>query len=257
MEQKAKLHFTRVRARGDSNFYDPGADIRQLLPSIAKTTLMALQDKYADTPLMQDFLTLHNYFCVFQIKLAEDPTPCSTQVLEFASAVQNVSAEARVLWLQHMVMLLLCMYGLFTRRDVRTDGAAVGAMLDTGRFVSLLSGLTDETRKQIKKEAGLAAVDALTAPGHEETDARGYVVCEETKEVFENIKELASIYLSHSGAHDWNSLAEACDAAFNAGGTPDKAAIALALSYPTYKQPTLTVETENVDQHQANETAEA
>lgn len=255
MEEKTKLHFTRIRAKGDSSFYDPGADIRQLLPSIAKTTLMALQDKYADTKLMQEFLVLHNFFCIFQLRLAEDQTPCAEQILEFCSAEQQVSAEARAIWNQYLVMLLLCTYGLFTRRDVRTDGAVVSAMLDTGRFASLMEGLSEETRQRIRQEIGTAANEALTSPGHEEADPRGYVVCEETKEVLENIKTLAGIYISHTGANDWNSLAAACDKEFWRGGKPDKAAIALALSYPTYKQPSLTVEVGNADQSKADETA--
>ena len=239
-----KLHFTRVRSKGDSSFYDPSTDIRQLLPSIIKTTLVSLQDKYEGTPLMEDFRTLHNFFCVFQIRLAEDPQPCANQIQDFFSAVRQVSAGALHIWLEHMAILLLCVYGLYTRRDIRTDGSVVSAMLDTGRYAALMAGLSEETKQRIKQEVGVSGIEQLTSPGREDIDARGFAVCEETSEVIENIKALASLYLSHTGEGDWNSLAEACDREFQRGDDkPDRANVALALSYPTYKQPCLRVST--------------
>ena len=36
-ETKTKLHFTRIRAKGEPAFFDPQTDIRQLITSVAKS----------------------------------------------------------------------------------------------------------------------------------------------------------------------------------------------------------------------------
>ena len=243
----AELHFTRIKAKGDSSFYDPGADIRQVLPSIAKTTLMALQDKYEGTELYKDFLYIHNCFCIFQIRLAEDPKSCSEQVDEFFAAVRKVSFEAMIIWLQYAAMVTLCVYGLYVRRDVKVDGPVAAAIMETGRFTALMDKLSPETKERIKQEAGAAFKD-LVSPGTETVDQRGFVVCEETQLTIDNVKALAAPYMAATGDNDWNGLSEACDRAFNAGGVPDYPAIALALAYPTYERPALTV-TLKVEDH--------
>lgn len=243
MEQEpTKLHFTRVRSKGDSTFYDPQTDIRAIYPTAAKITLDCLMEVTKDEKLRKDYEYLAKCYAVYQIRLMEDPTNLIQQVAEFERAIRKVPPKVLVVWQEMMLCLLNSLYALFTRRDVHTDGKAVKGMLTTAVEAAMLQKLPKDQQEAIYH----AFCDAgLTYEEEAVIDPNGKVVCEETEQVLENIKELAGIFISHSGKGDWNSLAAACDAFFgskDADKLTNEQKIAVALAYPTYETPYLTVE---------------
>jgi len=54
-EEKTKLHFTRVRSRGDSTYFDPQTDIRAIYPTAAKMTLEILMDVTKDESAKKEY----------------------------------------------------------------------------------------------------------------------------------------------------------------------------------------------------------
>ena len=244
-KEPTKLHFTRVRSKGDSTFYDPQSDIRAIYPTAAKVTLDVLLEVTKDEARKKDYEYLAKCYHIFQIRLMEDPTHVMLQVAEFESAIRKVQPRTLAIWQQMMLCLLNCLYALFTRRDVHTDGKAIKGMLTIAAEASMLQQLPKDKQEAIYH----AFCDAGLVPEEEAViDPNGKVVCEETEQVLENVKELAGIFISHSGPGDWNSLSSACDAFFSKPETadiPDSQQIAIALAYPSYENPYLTVEQTN------------
>ena len=242
MEEQTKLHFTRVRSKGDSTFYDPQTDIRAIYPTAAKVTLDCLMDVTKDEALRKEYEYLAKCYAVYQIRLMEDPTNIPTQVAEFETAIRKVRPKTLVVWQEMMLCLLNSLYALFTRRDVHTDGKSVKGMLTTAMEAAMLQKLPKDQQEALYHafcDAGLNYEEEAVI------DPNGKVVCEETEHVLENIKELAGLFISHSGRGDWNSLAAACDACFSspeADKLTDQQKIAVALAYPSYETPYLTVE---------------
>ena len=241
-ENKTVLHFTRVRSKGDSTYYDPQTDIRAIFPTAAKVTLDILMDTTKDEALKKEYEYLAKCYHILQIRAAEDPTSLLKQAQDFATAINKVRPSVRAVWQTITLSLLNCLYLLFTRRDVKTDGKAIRGMLNTAQEAAILQQLPKD-----KQEIIYAAFNDAFDQYEEEAviDPNGKVVCEETEKVMENIKDLASIFISHEGDGSWSSLAAACDSFFQSPESEkltDEQKIAVALAYPDYPTPYLTVE---------------
>lgn len=172
----------------------------------------------------------------------EDPTSVALQVAEFSQAIHKVRPQVLMVWQETMLTLLNCLYACFTRRDVKTDGKAIKGMLATAAEAAMMQRLPKAQQEAVYQAFVAAGMEYEEQPV---LDANGKVVCEETEQVIENIKELAGIFISHSGPGDWNSLSAACDAFFQspeASKLTDEQQTAIALAYPSYDLPYLTVE---------------
>ena len=237
--EETKLHFTRVRSKGDSSFYDPQSDIRVILPTVAKMTLDVLMQVNTDDWLKKEFSYLAKCYAIYQIRLAEDSTNMVQQVAEFENAVQKASPRAKMLWMHAMFALLNAVYGLFTRRDAKTDGAAIRGMLNTAQQAAVLSLVTPEQAKDIINKFRERGELYEESPS---IDINGVAVCIENDEVVKNIKQLAHVFIDHTGSDDWNELSKACDAYFlsaDADKLDNQSAVAVALAYPSYEKPYL------------------
>ena len=241
-EERTTLHFTRVKSRGDSTFYDPQSDIRVVLPTAVKMTQDLLMQFVKDPTLKQEFSYLAKCYAIYQIRLVEDGTDMITQVREFEAAMEKVQPAIRAVWYETMFTLMNAVYGLFARRDAKTDGADIRGMLNTAEQAALVSVVSPEQATDIInkfRERGMLYAEDT------KIDTNGYAVCVETDEVIKNIKQLAHVFIDHQGSDDWKKLAEACDACFdnpNTAALDDKTQIAIALAYPSYEHPTLEVE---------------
>jgi len=241
-EERTTLHFTRVKSRGDSTFYDPQSDIRVVLPTAVKMTQDLLMQFVKDPTLKQEFSYLAKCYAIYQIRLVEDGTDMITQVREFEAAMEKVQPAIRAVWYETMFTLMNAVYGLFARRDAKTDGADIRGMLNTAEQAALVSVVSPEQATDIInkfRERGMLYAEDT------KIDTNGYAVCVETDEVIKNIKQLAHVFIDHQGSDDWNKLAEACDTCFdnpNTAALDDKTQIAIALAYPSYEHPTLEVE---------------
>ena len=241
-QEPTKLHFTRVRSKGDSSFYDPQSDIRVVLPTAAKMTLDVLMQVTKDDWMKREFSYLAKCYAIYQIRLAEDSTNLVQQEVEFSQAIQKASPRAKMLWMHTMFILLNAVYGLFTRRDTKTDGAAIRGMLNTAQQAALLSVVTPEQATEIINKFREQGEIYEEAPN---IDINGVAVCIENDEVVQNIKQLAHVFIDHTGADDWNSLSKACDDYFlsaDADKLDNKSAVAVALAYPSYERPYLEAE---------------
>ena len=246
MEEVTKLHFTRIKSRGDSSFYDPQSDIRVVLPTAVKMTQDLLMQVVPDMATKREFSYLAKCYAIYQIRLMEDRTDMLTQVAEFEQAMNKVKPSTRAIWYETLFTLMNAVYGLFSRRDAKTDGQDIRGMLNTAEQAALLSAVTPEQAADIKEQFRSKGMLYAESPN---IDTNGYAVCVETEEVIRNIKQLAHVFIDHSGSDKWNDLAAACDACFENPETAkldDKTQLAIALAYPSYEHPTLEVETEDV-----------
>lgn len=255
-DNTTKLHFTRIKSRGDSSFYDPQSDIRVVLPTMVKMTQDLLMQFVTDPDVKKEFSYLAKCYAIYQIRLVEDSTDMLTQVREFEDAMNKVRPFVRAVWYETMFTLMNAVYGLFTRRDAKTDGSDIRGMLNTAQQAAVLSALTPEQAADVTETLRKRGELYEESP---KLDADGYAVCVETLEVIKHIKQLAHVFTDHEGSDDWDSLAAACDACF---GTPDtaklddKTQIAIALAYPSYEHPTLEVEADNAESTRQDDKAE-
>lgn len=241
-EEKTKLHFTRVRSKGDSTYFDPQTDIRVIWPTAVKMTTDLLMQVSMDDWVKKSYSYLAKCFAIYQIRLAEDSTDMVTQVNEYEHAIAKVPAGIRARWQNVLFTMLNAVYGLFTRRDEKTDGPAIRGLINTAKQATMLAAVEPEQAKQIldgyKKQGEYW--DELPS-----INENGVAVCEETDEVVQNIKQMAKIFIDHSGPEDWNSLSKACDAFFMSDESDkldDRAKMAVSLAYPSYDLPYLVTE---------------
>ena len=234
-----KLHIFRFRAVGEPSFYDSNTDIRSMFPKIVDYVLSMMEDKYDSTDRMQDILYLHQCVEVFKIRIIEDKLAVESQVTEFLAAIVEVPAELRFEFTGMVFNAFFCIYALFCRRDSAVDGDALQAMLEYTRLSLLKDLLSPETYGKVKEE--LQAKVPLLVQSNVSTGS--VAVCQETGEEFTRLKEIACQFMSCSGNQSWNTLADLCDKEFLGGkNMSDSVGMALALAYPTYKHPTLSVE---------------
>jgi hypothetical protein len=87
----------------------------------------------------------------------------------------------------------------------------------------------------------------------------GVVVCPEDGVVMERVKDIARMFIGARPDATWNEIADACDEQFNSMRPKTREQeIALALAYPTYAHPCLSVEDNGEDgsQDQAGQAAD-
>ena len=242
-ETKTKLHFTRIRAKGEPVFFDPQTDIRQLLPAVAKSAVLSLQDQYPDDEELQhDLYYIHNCICICQIRLAEDTTPVDEQVAAFLAAIDKCRPAAVYAWKSRVFTMMLMLFALFVRSDAKVDKDQLSTMVSMIQLVPLSKLVAPEIYKKVR--------DDLTERLPAKLNATCYpqgckIVCEETGEQIRGAKALIRLFVSASGDTSWEGLARACDEAFSTPGIKsDAQSIALALAYPDYEHRTLSVEVE-------------
>ena len=242
---EAKFHYSRIRKRGEPDWLDPQTDIRKIIPQVMIDTFDNLETRFEGKPEEAYFLQLHNYLRIFQIRILEDPTQLGAQLKEFFDAVNRVPVAIQHEWFRQAVYTLLSVYALFCRRDAATDDQSLHAMLEHTRLTALKNLLSPELYKEVRLELQSQVPLLVTS----RTDDSAMVVCHETGEVLDNIKQIASRYVVCEGVNDWNGLAAACDRVFSTRSIKsENDAISVALAYPTYDYPTLTVEvTKNND----------
>lgn len=241
------LHFIRLREKGDESFYDPASDFRTLLPNIVRLVTDQLAAVYEplDEEIYNGLVYLSACCDVFRIKVSEDPTPVAESVAEFVRAIQTVQPEIRFIWYRGLMTMCMATWALFTRRDTKADRVTLNNMLNNATVDTFLSVLPEETVKQIRKiyeERGiLVRMQEVISP-------KSIVKVMETDELItDHVKELARQIIKAGPNSNWNSLAEACDKAFNelsdvSDVQADSKKFALALAYPTYEKPTLMVD---------------
>lgn len=241
-DEKAKLHFVRVRKPGEPGFLDPQTDIRSIVPDVCEAALARLEDECEGRPEAQEFDYLRQCFRVFRIRVLEDPAGVDAQVTEFLDAVDKVRADTRDAWFRRVVCALLCVYALFCRRDSAADRDTLEAMLDSTYATTLKELLPPDVHAVV-----MGHLRKRLAPLLRGTKPRGSgaVVCAETGEEIDRVKDIAAAFIGASGADDWNSKAALCDAEFSTPGRKsDGQLVALALAYPNYRQLNLMVEVE-------------
>lgn len=242
-DTKTKLHFTRIRAKGEPTFFDPQTDIRQLLPAVAKSAVLSLQDQYPDDEELQhDLNYIHNCICIFQIRLAEDTTPVDEQVSAFLAAIDKCRPAAVYTWKNRVFTMLLMLFALFVRRDAKVDKDQLSAMINMIQLVPLSKLIDPELYRKVRADL----TDRMPAKLHDTCYPQGCnIVCEETGEQLKGAKDLIRMFVSASGDTSWEGLARACDEAFSTPGIKsDAQSIALALAYPDYEHRTLSVAVE-------------
>ena len=238
------LHFTRVRGKGETDFFDPNTDLRKVFPAAVDIALRYLQDVFSqEDDLLKDFEYLFRCFKVFQIRVAEDAANFSRQLQEYTEAVRKASPNAVWLWRETLFRVLAAVYGLYCRRDAAADGEALRGMMESARLSLYRDVLPDTLYAKVQGELYDKHV-ALRDKA--DTTTRSLIICDETEEVIDSAKSVAAVFLNATGDTDWNALADACDREFSTRGgeLDDKSATCLALAYPSYKHNDLRVTVE-------------
>lgn len=240
MAEATKLHISRIRKKGEPDWFDPQTDLRRVFPGIFMEAADALIDMHEDGgALYEDFLYIRACIEVLRIRILEDKTPVSQQIREFFDALSNVNREARDLWLGFTYAMLTCVYALFCRRDSTVDREQLQAMMEYGRLTALKDLLSDGTWEIVKKEIG-SRTSLLV---QNRTDRDAFAQCIESGEIIDHIQNIAARFINASGDTSWNGLAKACDDQFSTpSGKSVAESIALGLAYPTYRNPSLDLE---------------
>jgi hypothetical protein len=243
MSEKTKLHFTRIRAKGEPSFFDPQTDIRQLFPAVAKAAIMTLQDQNpGDKELQHDLTYIHNCLCIFQIRIAEDTAPVADQVAAFCKALDKCRSSTVSLLKSRFFTMIMMLFALFCRRDAKVDKDQLSTMMSMIQLAPLSTMISKELFQQVQEELTANAPAKL----HDVCYPDGCnIMCEETQQQLKGAKDIIRLFVSASGDTSWEALAAACDEAFSTPGIKSDAQnIALALAYPDYEHPSLSVEVE-------------
>lgn len=237
MADATKLHFMRIRKRGEPEWFDAQTDFRKLLPEVINMAIDAMEIRGEWNS--GDVRYLRDCFRVFRIRTLEDAARVSVQTDEFLSALSKLPDrmlnELRTLVLRAM----LCVYALFCRRDSSADQDALQAMLSYSFVDALGDSLSAETRAAISRD--VSSRHSLLVQNRVEADGR--VVClEDDKWCTDRAKDVARRLMSASGDRSWDALSHACDRMFEEGGRSDMELMALALAFPSYRNPCLEVE---------------
>lgn len=240
-EVRTKLHIFRVRARGEADFYDPQTDIRKLLPYIGIMVIEDLKVVYKDDARAQfDLSYLWNCLNVFRIRVSEDNTPLTEQMLRFVEAINQVNPEILHQFTTSVFVMFTVVYAVYQRRDIQIDGPGQAQMLATARLADFMELLPPEFAEKLHKyvqsnpmfKEQIKSVDPRSSA---QVAKDGKVV-----DVFHNLKERARLFLPADGDQSWEALAEACDQCFQMlpEDAPVQTKAALCLAYPDYKYPT-------------------
>ena len=245
MAETTKLHISRIRKRGEPDWFDAQTDIRKIIPRAFCESADALLDMHEPGDgLYEDFLYIRACIDVFRIRILEDDASVSQQIREFFDAIGSVNREAKETWLGFTFTTLTCVFALFCRRDSTVDREQLKSLMEYGRLCSLKDLLSDGTWKLVKDEIK----NRTSLLEQRRLDADAMALCLESGELVDHIQVVASKFISASGDRSWNALAEACDKQFSTpGGKSTAERIALGLAYPTYKNPSLDLEMESED----------
>lgn len=241
----SKLHISRVRKRGEPDWFDPQTDVRKIIPTAMMETVDTLLLQCGDgSREEQDLLYLRQCIEIFRIRILEDPAHVSDQIGEFFFAIGKVCPQVRNAWFGGCMTVLMCVYALFCRRDSAVDRDELKNMLEYSRLCAMKDSLSDGTWTKVREE--LRNRGSLLVQN--KTDSSSCAMCVETGQMFEGLKEVAARFINASGSQTWTDKAAACDEMFNAPGERgDMVNLALALAYPDYDHPTLDVEMDVAD----------
>ena len=252
MEEKKKdLHVTRIRAKGEPTFFDPSADVRQIMAAVINISSGYLKTVYAkEKEALEAFDYLYRCFKIFQIRLAEDTAPVFEQVAEYEKALRKVEPRWYQIWRDTVQSLMTGTYALFVRRDAKVDEEEMRKMLNYVQLPLLKSFLSADTFNKVKSE--LESAEAIARRESYEV-GDGMAVEAETGQVIQNIKSVVGMFIGSADDMSWPEAAEVCDRIFNervAAGCEDKRElVALALAYPSYEHNQLSIKIED-DGHQ-------
>ena len=240
-EPRTKLHVFRVRTRGEADFYDPQTDVRKLLPYIGLMVVEDLRKAYeGDQEAQYDLSYLWNCINVFRIRVSEDTTPLTEQMLRFVEAIRQVNPEIMAKFTTSVFIMLTVVYAVYQRRDIMIDGPGQAQMLATARLADFMSLVPSDVAAQIHLQLGknevfkekIVSVDPRSTA---QVSKDGKIV-----ETWNNLKERARLFIQAEGDLSWEGIAEACDQAFLALAPKldNQTKAALCLAYPDYKFPT-------------------
>lgn len=252
---ETKLHFLRQRAKGDSLFYDPQADIRLRIPELISDLISVYHDKYAgDERRRADVEYLANCFAVFKTRVLEDRSPISGQLDEFSDAVGKIQSGIVDLFMYDLSKACIVLYALLMRRDSGADenySKSVSRVAVLRWLSDVLSGDTLNAVRRELKERDFPTYRMLRNQWLGADSFSVDAVCLEKPDFcIKDIKEKAIHWLDCSGDSDWNSLSAACDAFFadqNPAAESMEASVSLALAYPNYENPVFTVSVTETD----------
>ena len=241
-----KFHITRIRQQG-AEWYDPQTDIKKILPDVVELVTSMMEELEIDKGKRARLARLHECLRILFVRISEDNTPLDIQLEEFLKALNECPADILIDWYAQVFTALLCVFALFSRRDSVTDKEDYITMLEYTRLSALRDSLPDGVLGEIKQKYGLGRGSVFT-PLVQSRVVQGGVAVTEDGHILEGLKKIACRYMSCSGAEGWNELAAACDESFMDGKEKtDMEKIALGLSYPTYRYPTMQLEVQQDD----------
>lgn len=243
---KATLHFCRMRGKEDDLFYDPQTDIRIILSKVMQDSDALLQKLLtADPEALKAQQHIANCLTIFNLRLREDHTPLAEQFDSFLLALKEVPADSLRKFCEVYFIQLMAVYALFVRRDTKADKSDVTAINTAATVMTLMSSVLTRSQSQFLADSlqdrSVRASTMVLAPGAVDNSI---TAVEDNGLVIADIKGMAARYIGASGNQSWDALAKACNDAF-AGAAADtlsstetvKEAVALAIAYPNYKTP--------------------
>ena len=233
-----RLTYTRIRKQGEPDWFDPNTDVRKLVPNVMLHAIDIVETIFEkEKKEYKDALYIQNCIRIFQLRVIEDTGSVTSQLKEFMEAVSKVDKGVFWLWCRLFLSGMACVYALFCRRDSATDKDMLNAMLDTMRVDSLSDMLSESTLTAIRNDLRASYLKLK-----DRVVGGGSVVCNETGEYIDNVRDIACKAIADAGSMSWSDLSKACDYVFSTSGIiSDTEAISVALAYPSYAYPTMTV----------------
>lgn len=236
-----KIHFTRVRSKGEPSFYDPQTDIRKIVPATMKIAASIIESKYPEGTSEFDVAThIRKCIAIFQLRSVEDKTHTTDQLIEFIEAISKTNSKVVLEWIVYTNILMMSSYYLFCRRDAALDSEEYKDIIDYSAFSLIATALTKEERENIENKIKSNTGSFRTIKNI--INEGGIIVKDDMSVLTRNAQAFAKLLISCSGDTDWNSLARACEQELENNEHSKEEEAVLALAYPRYEDPGLSVE---------------
>jgi len=224
--------------RVDADFYDPGADVRRIVPIVYRAVLTTMNSVLEADDTADAVAMVKDLGVLMKIRLIEEPVTIDRVLHTFCEELDKISPKVRDTFTRLFFTYSMASYAVLLRREAQNDQKVAEEIFDTTEGEGLLHMLSDELAAQVIKElrSKLPAVyRRVTVPAAKDPVCVYEQNGNSLNVIEQDIKKLADSLLPSNKPMTWDEKAEALDYLAGADtGLDEKREKAIREAYPAY-----------------------
>ena len=200
--------------RKDQDFFDPGADIRRVLPTVYRAVLTTMNSVLLEEDTADAVALVKDIGVLARIRLIEEPIPIDRVLHLFQKELAKISPRVRDTFTQLFFMYSMAAYAVLLRREASNDRDIAKELFDTVEGMGLLYMLPDDLAAKVLRAIHVTLPTLhknLTAQETKDKVSASILKDQNIKVVCEDMKKLADSLLPASGPMTWDEKAKALD----------------------------------------------